>query len=951
MTISKQPLLRFLGWLTVALTLRGGTQPLYVNNGLVDSTPTIDAKAFLNNGTFNVSGLLVPYTTQNTFSYTNRGSMASKAGGYSGGFDFEHVDGSTGIRSWASTFINYANASVTVESANYGPYLFIRATNLVNHGTLSAPSTALIRLEASKMDLSGGIVEIDSSAGTGTPGYSQKVKYAEVTNTIAVDPTGIIDVRTVIPKVISPTYTYEDPNGNQRINGPLQIFNPLAFVYTNQVDTNRQLIQVVFVQPQTDTNININVSFDPFVPNVGPSTNFNTVYVQYYSSSTNIITGNPDLQGLVIQDGFGFAGAAVLNTNPFGVSTTTLTSFGSGASSSNAAFRKDLFTTYYDTNFPKGLTLTNVVTTNTYTATKVTLNSLGSAVPNVSGATVTNLPGRVEINAGTLNLKNARIRGQGVLNVRAESITNSASALVEAPYLYYDLGGSTGTVSVQNLIGAGTVRFADGTLEHLSILFTNQMAKDIVSTNTMRGGDTNTPENVTNTVVFEADYHLVFVSGLLKATRAADVYGLTVRGKDSSISDDVTPDAIFQVLSQSFTLNSQLNYQVPWVASNAPNLLYFTNNGILKVPNGGNFGADRAVRYSSWVNNGTTEMLSLQVNSAYFENNGTFADPNLGPGYRGLYDIQSDVLKFDGGTLTGTGDVNLRGGSLKLRNATITSKGAIGLNFTDNISDAGISSPSAFSAPGGYTLGVKPAQGDILGTTLSVVTPQNGSSTVVWAGEDRGATARGFLNNAAIGELNLLVGNGGVVSFSGTGASNGLYVDRLVLDPGTASALSDTLFVDDNLVIYFADSNVAVDQLDGALNGHLRWVGAFAGPQSGVTIAVENGGIVFVNRNLVTSTTVDSNGNGVVNALDPAPFDIPPVTVTTTPPPNRSSVITWTAAANTVYHVDYSSAIVSPTWTLLGSLTNTLSVPTQLSISDPIRPAGQTRFYRVRYQP
>ncbi len=933
--------------------------PIYINNGLVNDSPQIDATAFVNRGTFYVTDLLSPYTTQNTLYYTNRGAMisAQDPGSFfygSGGFDFEYINGSTGARKWASSIVNEGIGSFSVGYAAIdGPYLIFKATNIVNRGVLSVASAGLIRLEGGNVDLTGGVIEIQSSADTGLPAYSAAINYGEVTNTAGVDPlTLLAAVGPGLFRATSPTYTLEDVNGTIYQRPSLKLFNPLSFVRTNQVDTNRQLIEVVFVEPQADTNVQINVTFGQHVPGPRGLTNFNDVYVQYFTLDTNIITGAPDLQQVVIVDELGAVGSTSFVLGTVEPQTTIVTSAGSGALVQNTHLYPTIFTKYFDTNFPKGLTLTNIITTNYFTAIRLAMSSSGGGVPAVPGSSVTNLPGRVDISAKNLDLTRTRIRGQNVVNIRAENLTTTKSTVVQAPYLYYDLGATTGDVTVTNLAGLSTLRFADGFVDHLSVLFTNLNSADVVSTNTARNGDTNTPENVTNTIVFEADYHVVFLKGQFTAQQPTYLSGITVRGDTATIGDVLTAQDKFQVLSKSLTLATNLTMgngvNRSWIGTNAPNLLNFTNYGAMTAFSGANFGADRVVPYNSWVNYGSVFSLGITVHSSYLEHKGT-----LSTAYSSAISLTADDTKIDGGVINSDGDINITSGSLKLRNAALIGNGIATLAISGRVSDGGSETQSRISTKQGISLPTKPSSGDLLGTTIEATAQSQSSYPIVWAAQDKGATASGYTDNSAVGRLYLQVGEGGAITFSGPGGTGpyALYVDKLVLDPGLLASGADALLFDDNFTLYFADANVPVEQVDGLANGHIRWVGEFAGPNSGIKVALQTGQVIFINRNLLNSPNIDSNGNGIVNALDPAPFDVPPVKVTVVSSPRFSSTLSWAAAANAVYSVDYTQTLKPVKWIPLGSVTNTLSVPTTLSFRDTVGSSGATRYYRVSYQP
>jgi hypothetical protein len=146
---------------------------------------------------------------------------------------------------------------------------------------------------------------------------------------------------------------------------------------------------------------------------------------------------------------------------------------------------------------------------------------------------------------------------------------------------------------------------------------------------------------------------------------------------------------------------------------------------------------------------------------------------------------------------------------------------------------------NVFSVNNGFNLLIKPATGDLLGTTFLTTAAARASVTHTWAGQDLGPTLAGFSNNAAIGSLVLVAGGNGTsfqepqFTFSGTGASNGLYVGYLDLSK-LANYSSDFLdgslvSISPNLKIYFASASVNPAILNGQFGGHLIYVPGFAG--------------------------------------------------------------------------------------------------------------------------
>ena len=77
----------------------GAPAPWYTSDGLVTSSPQIDALVWTNRGTFSAANLTV-YDTQNTVRYVNNGDLSAFPG-----FRFETIS-DTGERSPALEFIN-----------------------------------------------------------------------------------------------------------------------------------------------------------------------------------------------------------------------------------------------------------------------------------------------------------------------------------------------------------------------------------------------------------------------------------------------------------------------------------------------------------------------------------------------------------------------------------------------------------------------------------------------------------------------------------------------------------------------------------------------------------------------------------------------------------------------------------------------------------------------------
>jgi len=288
-------------------------------------------------------------------------------------------------------------------------------------------------------------------------------------------------------------------------------------------------------------------------------------------------------------------------------------------------------------------------------------------------------------------------------------------------------------------------------------------------------------------------------------------------------------------------------------------------------------------------------------------------------------------------------------------------------DVTGSLFDAGGSSGNVLTCENGFDLAVKPASGDLLGTALKTITPEFVAVDHYWSGLDLGASNLGYTNNEAVGQLVLDEGTDSEFIFHANSTSNAIYVDLLDLSQCPDFLDPDVLTIDPNFVIYYAAVKLpssftvppntngipqeAEEYLNGQLGGHLVWVKSFAGPNSSVDVLI-NGQTVLVNKALRYSKIIDSNTNGIPNFYDPNPFDAPFVAqgalVQNNPPPAQKFAISWTAAPNMVYQVQYSTNFSAASWSPLLSYTNSASTSVLVTVWDTNAPSGQ-RYYRVSH--
>jgi hypothetical protein len=217
-----------------------------------------------------------------------------------------------------------------------------------------------------------------------------------------------------------------------------------------------------------------------------------------------------------------------------------------------------------------------------------------------------------------------------------------------------------------------------------------------------------------------------------------------------------------------------------------------------------------------------------------------------------------------------------------------------------------------------------------------------------------GVSVYGYSNNLALGKLTLDGGQNSLFHFDPpTGQSNrAIYVDYLELR-NFATNYFDSLAISPGITIYFANSNVDPGKLDVSNGGRLRWIQDFTGPLSSITTNFTYlDGITYtftVNLAVLASRNLDSDGDGLVNAVDPTPFFEPNqmgLTISLTPSLPHKPQLTWHALARSTNRVEYISAAGSTNWQLL---TNIINGPTNgtLKVIDNT-PTASPRLYRIK---
>ena len=849
----------------VAYPLVGmATDSIYINTGTINGVPpNVDATNFYNSGTWNIS-TTAAYQTANTLNYTNVNAMTGMVGWE---FDFGPST-SGGPRSWSASFFNdspgtiQANDGVITSLPYYAlqaSYLLISATNIVNKGTLVVGPNGEMALNGGNVSLALSQLTVpslpqDGGTVSGTNFTLATGLYAETwaqTNVPVNLPIGInlplMDSSALWngTNVVTPAYGVQNNCGSSFLFGPALAFMPTLSASLDSIGPSNEVRQAVFVV--CNTNSLAVIPAIHFTPSSNSTNLFQTAAVRLTAVLTNAFTlalttntiyltdalGSETNRGLLVNGTFNPfylcsgpvfqpANYIVSRSDPF-LPQTGLLAFGSGSNGLGAPAAN-----FFDA---ANLQLPTVIVSNTYSAYSIFVDDLAG---NPSGAAVTNLPGRIQINANNLDLTRAFIGAQGDISIQASNLVSSAGAGLDCQNLSFNLGSTNGYLNFTNLAKLDVSRLR-GTINAWSALWTNSEVM-VSGTNT-----------ITNSIGFSI--LVVDASGVggpsgISAQVPVTVQDLILHSTNVTVGDFMNVDQTLLLDAQSFTLVGEIFLSGAiqnWGGSNAPTLRYFTNYGNLFIPNNAHFGDDTATNYAAFVNHGIITAGNQTINSADLELYGTNQD------LVGDFTAIMQTGKLASATVLSAGGIRLFASSLQVNQSSLISSAALNLSVSNSLTDNGIA--NVFSCLNGFNLLVKPATGDLLGTTFQTTAAARASVTHTWAGQDLGPTLAGFSNNAAIGSLVLVAGGNGTsfqepqFTFSGTGASNGLYVGYLDLSKLTNYNFLDGLLasISPNLTIYFGGSSVNPAALNGQFGGHLIYVPGFASQNTKLSAGTYNG--------------------------------------------------------------------------------------------------------------
>ena len=995
--------------------------PGYTNNATIIYAPNysgntvssiqVDATNFVNNGTWEIY-TQDRYHPADTLNYINEGTMWGEVG-----WDFALYPSTTGQRGMSASFLNDYGAviqAVDIPIINPYPegedfpssvsYLWISATNIVNYGTLIGDSGGEIRLTGSNVDLSLGTLEIDGigsyEGGRGSsfnnfsktnflPAMAIYDEYWGQTNIFPGFTPNTMDSSIIWNGTVSmsPVFYVSAPCGVSNATVQTGFAPTLADsmsidgAYTNIVYTNfdgsagtssvpAQIFrQAVFVGI-SDANT---TAADSFLNTGNPTNLFRTVTVRLTAPSGDALylvdtLGSLTNRGLLLNEDTTPEDIDNPRTpctdptyRPANYDLEGIADFGGspGAGPPAANF-------LYDPSF------TNAIVPAIYAGYSAYVDDLAR---NPSGTAVTDLPGRIIIDATNLDLSQTIISSQGAeITIHAGNLIDSTGAAVSCQNLSYNLGSAVGNLNVTNLAGNSSIPGPfNGTIYAFSALWTNGYPMLISSySQVVTNNTTNmvfTP--ITNNVQVDLHVLLLDATGLSSMVQET-VQDLILHSTNMVVSDSMNVVGTLLFDGQSLTLLTNLTLSgnlTDWNSATAPNLRYFTNNGTLSIPQNAHFGDDRLTNYAAFVNNGSINAIggSETINSTYYQSSGSQNAP-------GGYSVTTSTGLVENAVITSGQSVSFTAVSLTLDNSMITAGRTLNFNVTGNLTDMGCFSGNTLTCNQGFNLPFKPATGDLLGTIIQSTAPNRTVVTNVWAATNLGPSAVGFSNNVAIGELILdAQGSNSYFRFNGTGVSNAIYVGNLELldyasytNHDISGNIIPTLTFNTNLVIYYAKATVAggvdvSDKMNHKNNDHFQWVTNYTGCFIGInyTNLVYPGGIIYtVNAALAQSTTLDSNGNGIPNAIDPLPFFEPcqvDFTETLTNNPLPTMLLTWHSIPSATNTVSYSTNVGGPYVLVLTNFVSPSVLPAggwpiTNTVADPIG-TNHLRTYRVLVYP
>jgi hypothetical protein len=879
--------------LLLALVARAQPADTWVNWGVItappDVAPQIDALNFVNSNSISI--IFTNFTTNpelfdtsDTLNFTNVGFMSSDAG-----WQFDTAPVLSGLRHPALSIYN--SGTILAGSApiinvggqgiggrffgfNFfgGAQLFGFADSIFNSGTMQVGIDGLLKLTGGDLSLSRSALNIEGSGSGIFDDY-----WGASTNVT----TPSIQFAGPFPFTSSHTVTQLFDHTYFTFQTSISLGNHQTWVNDFTIGTNRTVQIVLLSQP--NPAISNNVYFFG-----------SEISVEWIAFATNPVTGDTITNYLNLFDAY--------------LDPPTTNNY----VTQNHVFPGNLFT-YIPTNFflfqgPffTGLTpaspssISGVfandqsrTVTNQYGAYRALILPFSAPTNDVTGRSVTNLSGRIELTASrVLDLNRTRMADPNVVSLKSTNhFAGNEASQIAAAFWDLDLATTNSSIAITNLLMP--LPRLNGNINFYRARWTNQTDLGFV----------------TNTSV----YHVLFVDNQLNTIATPQVFDFYLRNSNNTdvvISDEVDVMRNFRINARNLTLTSNdfsspfyprpfypfgsINFQnssVLWSTA-LPNLRNLTNHGLITIQNAAFFGGQRTSPfissgpgdwYDSFINDGVVSVQGLTIYSRYFNNSG-FLDSGVGP--LTVYSLNASIT--NGTLFAANSSIGLYSGTLLTSNSVLVAGGPITLSITNLLDDGSLANCVQFVTNrsvwigSGFNLLNLPPLASLLATTVTNTSLAYVQVFNKWAAADKGTDPSGYVNNAAVGQLILDGGHpDSLFTFQPATGNNAIYVDNLELKDYTTNNANNVYYgvdIQPGMLIYYAQATAngvsIAEKLNGANNGRFRWVSNYnCGFFSSVTLTdPATGSNYTMNAALRISPNIDSDNDGIINRDDPSPL-------------------------------------------------------------------------------
>ncbi len=984
-----------------SMAAMAATTPLYVNHGEINEAPQIDAAAFFNDGIFDIFTSL-PFSTLNTVNFTNRGSMFGSPGwrlDYAGPGQRQPMNSfvNTGLmesldRTGFTVIIGDSGLNQVIGNGSASvSYMLLSATNVTSSGLLTVGTGGLLKVQAKTAKLNRSGVR----SGTSPGGQSGNSDFVIGQGTNYINAPEILDnywglginqalvttrgapldlLNTVngdfqfnVPHPVSPPHEVQRQLLNSNVFNTviiptLQTANKYsAFVYTNIINSTSIVIQVAYVSTNLNNgDVRATVLWGPGgsgarvpIVRIGARA-FDTVL---YRDTENYV---------YISDDMGTRSNVFLSLNlaqqagrpvNYRVGTAPPIGWFTGIPS-NKPFRfdEDIF------NFA----WTYSIVTNSYSAYSFLVNrqasdpflnqfvglpSRGFFVGNPFTPDFydpTNRQGRVEIDVTeSLDLSRTRIRADQYAQIKSPNVAMDANTTLDSPFISLDIGSATGSVMLDNLIPR-TVDRISGQINCYSATWTNQLVEFDFSV-----------DPPSSNVTFINQHIFIVDNGNIEKSVDVTVAQNFITATNITIRDSMFISTGLRLAGENVTLDAEYFEVYDKVNNLGPTnfvgTINLSNLGSVRNFGGTVLGTQPGDPLSTYYNGGLWYSIWHEIDVDEIVNDGSIYAAS-GPIY-----LTAPSGNINLGSVVAIGDVYLNfdvldagfssvgaGGYFSASGLNIPGK--IHVNITEAINDGGEfqgATLNTWYGTDGFEMLSKPMFGDFHGTAITSFGPAFGEVVHKWAGDDHGLSVEGYQDNAAIGRLTL---DGDILSlftFETVDGNDALYVEYLELR-NFATNVNEALDIKPGMKVYFSRANVPINQLNGKFDGRLRYLPiSTAGATTAVTLA--SGQTFVAKNNLLFSSTLDSDRDGIANSQDATPFDEAKITVEYVNEPAPAALISWDAAPRTEYILQYKNDVADAEWQELDRRT-TFSDLRRVVVTDPAAEGGH-RYYRIIYVP